>query len=169
MPEVLDAQAGEDQQRHRQRALDALGAAERVGLAQRPRRLCLREGQQPPDVLGIVELLEPVAVALAHGARLLRVEAAADQVDVLLRRRLDPDEVARHVAQRPGDAERRRRARIAGADIRRQEVPQPVLEVAALEEHREAGDGLDRQEVPPHQRGAEAAEEARHSRRWSRA
>ena len=79
VPEVLDAEAGEDQQRDRQRPLDALGAAERVRLAQRPRRLRLREGQELPDVLGIVELLEPVAVAPAHDARLLRVEAAAER------------------------------------------------------------------------------------------
>ena len=91
----------------------------------------------------------------------LRVEAAADQVDLLLRRGIDPNDSARATwRELAGDPERHRGARVAGGrHVRRQEVPQAFLEVAALEEDREAGDGIDRQDVPPHQRRGEAAEE----------
>ena len=160
VPEVLDAQAGEDQQRDRQRPLDALGAAERVRLPQRPRRLLLREGQQLADVLGIVELLEPVAVAPAHGARLLRVEAAADQVDVLLHGGIDPDDSGAPrggacLAIRNAIAVRGSPAGTSGG----RKCRSPSLKLLALEEHREAGDLLDRQDAAPHQRRGEAPEE----------
>ena len=101
--EVLDAQAGEDQERGGERALDAPRAAGRARLAQRPRRLLFREGQELPHVLGVVELVEPVAVAPAHHARLVRVEPAAEQVDLLLRRRIDANIVPRHMAELLGD------------------------------------------------------------------
>ena len=99
------------------------------------------------DVLGIVELLEPIAVATAHRPRLLRVEAAADQVDVLLPGGIDPNIVPRHMAELARDPKRHCGPRVPGEGVGRQEVPQTLLEVAALEEHREAGDLIDRQDV----------------------
>ena len=135
--QVLDADAGEDQQRDGKRPLDALGAAQRIPDGHGPGVLLLGEAEQALNDGGVVELRKAGAVAPAHRTAVWRRETVDQRLDGVDPRRIELQEMRCHVAHLDSHL-----VHVAGAAIRplRQEGPKTLLEVVALAKNAEPGD-----------------------------
>ena len=140
--EVLHPEPGEDLQRDGQRPLHALGAAEGVGLLQRPGELLLGEAQKALHDLRVVELPETHAVALAHAAAALGLELVGDGLQAASARASSKPRCMRAPPRSAGPPSCGR-SRWSGPSPWGAGTPRrPVLRWSGWTKHREAGDVL---------------------------